>query len=378
MARAKLIELFKRSDDYVKSDNIHINGSDNNYPERLKLVINNSITAKSCTNKLTDFLYGGGFELGQKIVNKKKKHTLNDLALMACQDVAEQYYFALHVNYDAEGVVNYLDVLPAEGVRKSKNDDLGYGGLIYYSKKWGEQTENIFSQKNKTEAKYFYPYNPDINVINEQRNKDTPKGDLIEKVKNYRGQVLFVSCDKRSIYPLSLIDPVYNDCDTEYRISTLRNNKLRSGFIETTIVMMRDQSEDEDMITDNELKGLLGTENQSNVLKVVVKTDGDEKLEDALHIKTVSAPLDKELFADWVANIEDNIINACKQIPKILVKSGDGALFGTNAESMEKAKEFYIEQTKRERKIIENAFATVLGIDNLKLIEIGQNGESNN
>lgn len=376
MARAKLIELFKRKDDFVKSEDVHINGYDNDYPERMRRVISNSKTAKSCANKLIDFLYGYGFESnGETTVNKIKGLTLDNLLAMACEDVAYNYGFWLHINYDAEGKVNYLDVLPYEKCRKSKNDSFGYGGLIYYNESWGKDTSSFSFSKKKNKAKYFYPYNPDIKVINEQRKKDTKSDNIKEVIEGYRGQVLFVSPDLRSTYPLSLFDAVYNDCDTEYRISDFRNNKVRNGFIEATIVMMREQSEDEEIISDEAIRGLIGSENQSGVLKVVANIDNGQKLEEAIAIKTIKSDVDQGMFKDWELSIEDGIINSCKQIPKILVKSSDGALFGASAEAMQKAQDFYNQQTSREREVITKAFEKVLGFE-LKIKELGKSNNT--
>ena len=380
--RAKIIELFNRKLKVVGKENIKTNGSDNLYPERIERVINNSVTAKSASEKLHSFLLGEGFKVGnEEILNTVKNLTKYDILDMVCKDASKQKGAWIHVNYDFEGNPNYYDVIPYKKIRRSETDDLGYGGLLYYSDDWGSEEDSSFSfgsDKQKTK-KYFYPYNSKVSVINEQRKRDiegkeflTEQKRLEALVKNYRGQLFFVNLEPNTIYPLSFVDVVYNDADTEYRIGLFKNNKIRTGFVEATIIAVREDEE----IGDEDIKTLLGAENSSNVLKIVPESlDNSTKLEDAFHIETVSSNIDKDLFVNWEETIKHNIRSSFCEIPKILVESSDGSFFGANSEAMDKAHDFYNNNTLKHRKTIVNQLSIVFNKPDLEIIPL-KNGKS--
>jgi len=54
-----------------------------------------------------------------------------------------------------------------------------------------------------------------------------------------RGQILFVNQDSKLIYPLSRIDSVANDCDSEAQAAIYKNRLLRKGFFGNTLVVTR-------------------------------------------------------------------------------------------------------------------------------------------
>jgi len=367
--RAKLVQLFDRSIEVIKQDNIYANGSDNDYPERVKRVINNSITAKSSAEQLSSYLIGEGFNLGNEtVVNRFKDLDRYDVLKSACENASIQKGFYIHVNYTIEGVVDYVDIIPYEKIRSLKKDDLGFDGGYVYKENWAK--EKSFSFK-KSESKYFYTYNRNIDVINKQRIKDAGNNADIQSLKSkYRGQLLFVNLEPNTIYPLSFIDPCYNDADTEFRISLLRNKKTRTGFVEANVFIVRD----EETLTVDQIKGLYGSENQGNALYVVADTlDPGQKLEDAIHVQTIKSDINKDLFADWVKDIKNNIRNSFCRIPQILVESGDGALFGANADAMGKAHNSYNNSTAKYRKIIEKAFREVFQDKELKIVKLNLN-----
>lgn len=390
MSRAKLVELHNRDVKVVNSDNIYTNGSDNNYPERIKRVINNSVNAKACATVLADFFIGKGFNVDNDlIINKSKGLTLLDCGISASEDVSVQKGFWLHVNFNLDATERTLDVLPYEFCRRSKKDHFGYEGLIQYCKEWNsvDDTLKFFFQDEKSKVKkdFFYPFNDDIDIINQQRrndwklaNPDSKKEPTVEElVMGYRGQVLFINLEPRSIYPLSYFDAAYNAADTEFRLSTLINNKVRTGFIDATVMAVRKNSgEDEGAITSEDAKSLLGAENQSQLLFVEVQLDDQQKLEDAIHTDTISSPIDTDLIETVAESAKQEILTACKRIPKVLVESGDGALFGANAETLEKARTFFNDQTSRERTIIANGFNRALGRKDLKIIELGNDSNT--
>jgi capsid portal protein len=359
LARSKIIELFTRLIiPQDRKDKIYCNGSDNQYPERIERVINNSVTAKLSVDKFISYLVGHGFDLedlNDVVINKKKGLTFYNLLTRIAKDVGYQKGFYLHINYDLEGKPNYLDVLKFKNCRISEEDDNGYSGYVWYQKNW--DVKSVLKVRDKSNRKWYYPYNPDIKVINAQRNADAPKDATAEeKVKYFRGQVLFVNLDDDSVYPNSKIDPAYNDADTEHRISLFRNDRVRNGFIGATIAVIPEVADEKEWNErQKEFKGLLGVENTSNILLLEAKKDSDKPLSDYVHIQTVESNITTELFEYDEKTIQENILN-CYSIPKILVKNNDSALFGASGESLRTAQKIFQEDTQSERDVIQNTF----------------------
>ncbi|TSE05256.1 hypothetical protein [Aquimarina algiphila] len=366
MARAKIIELFTRLFPVMEKDNsIYYNGEDNNYPERIERLINNSVTAKLAANKMADFIIGKGFEgdINKAVINTKGD-TFYTILKKIARSIAYQKSFFLHINYNIEGEPNYLDVIPVKKGRISKEDDFLNKGKIWVANKW-EITKG-FPKKSKEKKKWYYPYNPNLAVINAQRNKDfykysdnkklvlTTKEKVDLKIEGYRGQVLFVNLEDENIYANAYIDPAYEDADTEYRISTFRNDNIRNGFIGATVATVAvDPDEDEAKITDEQLKSLLGAENSSNILKVEAEVDSNGKLKEVVKFETVKSEVDTKRFQYDEQKTEERQLNCFNNIPKILVKNSDSSLFGTSGEALKVAQEIYNQETEEERKTIE-------------------------
>lgn len=384
---AKLVELHDRAIELVSSDNVHTNGADNNYPERVKRVVNASVTAKSCALEMAKYIIGKGFKngLNEVVINASKGLTYYDLLSVASKNIGIQRGFYLHVNYDINGVVNYADILPYEKCRISKRDDLGFGGLIHYSDKWNEDKKNTFSFLNndKEDKKWFYPYNGDLSVINSQRRKDysllksksEPTAEQL--IKGYRGQVLFVSMEPETIYPLANIDAAYNDADTENRISIYRNTQVRTGFLGATIFATKEQPDGEALVSDEAVQGLFGAENSSSILKLEMALDGDQKLADAFHIESIKPEIDGSMFEKWITDIKKNIMACFNFIPEVLISTSDGSLFSANSETLVQAQKNYVERTSEERKKINTIFNMVFKQD-FTIVNINDNGNTTN
>ena len=60
---------------------------------------------------------------------------------------------------------------------------------------------------------------------------------------------------------------------------------------------------------------------------------------------------------------EQENTGAADNLPKVLVYSGDGALFGTNPETFENAKIFYNENTRYLRDLLSRTLSDTLNID---------------
>ena len=360
MPRAKLVELFSRVIEVIgRKDKIYKNGADNLYPQRIEAVINNSVTAKLAAEKMCAFLVGLGFDetTNEEIVNRKKNLTFYQVLKRIARDISYHKGAFIHVNYDIEGKVNHLDVLKFKNCRVSEEDDHDYSGFVWHSKDWENENLGLFVNKRRKEKNWFYPYNPDIKVINAQRKADAPNNATPEQlIKQYRGQVMFFSLEDDSIYPNSWIDPAYNDADTEHRISLFRNDRIRNGFLGANIIMIPEgEDEGQEIVTDEQIRMLLGSDNASNVLKIEVKAEGDKKLADYIHVETLKSEVDTEQFQYDEKKIEEKILN-CYKVPELLIKKNDSALFGPSGKVLAMVQEIFQMETDMTRKAIENVF----------------------
>lgn len=352
---ASIVELFDREIKTTDDRNIYKNDIDNLYPNRVELVERNSVTAFSCSQKLKSFIVGKGFadeSLNEMIVNPVKKLTGYKVLSLIANSIKTHRGAFIHVNYDIDGNVNYLDVLNYKKCRISKEDDLGYNGLIYY-KDWNEKGKRFDRKDDK--CKWFYPFNRNPTVIINQRIKDAKLNkkspdDLEALVRNYRGQVYFLSLDDTEIYPYGWVHPVYNDADNEYRISLYRNSNLRTGFLGKTMIIPNGLDEESMNEFDAAVKGWLGAENSGSVFVMKPKEQVDN-LENVIRTVELKSNYDSKRFETDEKSIENNIRKAYLSIPKILIAPED-SFFGSSGEAFIQAVEYYNEETLFIRDII--------------------------
>lgn len=349
---ASIVELFTREVKAGGQDDIYKNDADNLYPNRVELVERNSVTAFAASNKLKSFIVGKGFadgSLNEKIVNKPKRLRGYDFLQLLAHSLKTHRGAFVHVNYDLDGNVNYLDILDFKKCRISKEDSFGYPGKIFY-KDWNESGK--FSMGDE-KCRWFYPFNKDIDVINDQRKKDAKKrkDDTVEGlIRSYRGQVYFLSLDPTEVYPYAWIHPAYNDGDNEYRISLYRNTNLRSGFLNKTMIIPNGLDEESQEEFDEAVRGWLGAENCSSVF-VFKPKENIAELDNLIKTIELKGTYDSKRFEKDEESIANNIRKAYLSIPKILIDPED-SFFGSSGEAFREAIEYYNKETLGVREAI--------------------------
>ena len=365
--RADNVELFSREikSDTNSSDKIYSRDADNLYPHRIEKVINNSPTGRRCANLMAKYIAGKGntsnFKIGKKYIN--------DIISAASASISKQYGVYFRIKYgidttrtmaDGDGDVkfniNYTEVLDYVPMAKSKEDDDDFEGKFYMLK---DDDEGGLSGKDD-DLKWFYPFNQDPKVIkyqmiNDCKEKNITDPSLEDLIRNYRGQVFYLNLTPEYIYALPLADSVYNDLDTEFRISTYNNTQTRKGFLGKTLITKYEDADgdDADEEFDGELKTWLGSENSSTVFVVTVPQSVTVDLDKAFVVNQLKPQFDDKLFESTIKNIRQNIMGAFNNIPEALVFSGSGALFGTSAQAYTEMKKFYWEQNEYERSQLE-------------------------
>ncbi|KUY29391.1 hypothetical protein [Elizabethkingia ursingii] len=372
--RATNIELHSRDISVVSNDTkIYTTDYDNLYNLRMDKVINNSPTAKRCANMMKKYIVGNGIAEGGDIIVNTKGETLNDISDLAAIEISYQYgvYFfiswTIDVDYDnlkPKFVKTNLKVLDSIPMVKSKEDDDGFPGKFYQL----DFIEKKGVYKNVDEnTKWFYPYNENPKVILQQMKNDCKLKGIIEPtpqqlVYNYRGQVDYLNLTPKYIYALPPWDSVYDDMDTEYRISKYNNNQARRGWLGKVFIKKYDGGDEENEKFNQELKNNIGSENADSIMVIDVPEGSTDDLSKAFSVEQVKPQFDDKLFEGTKKTLRQNITGNFNNIPEPLVYSGSGALFGTSAETYSEMKRFYWEQNEYERFKLEKRLSKLTGI----------------
>lgn len=354
-----LADLYKRLTPWNKSVEVHSNDTDNAYPERMDRLINNSVTAKTAAGIMVQYLLGKGYgEYDKIIVNKAKNLTLADFADDVADDIVKQRGVYIHVNWNAAHQITDMCVLPFEWCRIGKMDSNDYAGKIAISKNWNKPKKN--------EIQLIDVFNPNKKVIDAQ----------VEKAggwEKYKGQVLFINMDTKLLYPLSRIDSVADDCDSEAQASNYKNVLLRKGFFGNTLIVTRPligknltpgteqykRAETERDAFRTAVKSMLGSQNAGGVLCLEMEFEKD-KLEDAIVVKQIESKIDDKLFDFTETSVRKNILIAFNNLPAGLVETSDNALFGNSGTAIKEMKRTYWENTTKERNLLTSVLNNLL------------------
>ena len=357
--RATLVELYSRVIQPDKgNNNIYLNGIDNLYPYEIERVINNSPTATRAVSVMHNFIAGGGV-LNDRLVNPKKNYYLSDIVDLIASDISTQNGCFIWVGYgiNEEGEIyrQKLDILDYSNSRISKEDDNEYPGKVYYK---DYQKKKNFYNRNDSSETWYYPYNPNTEIVAEQMRADARRGLELKKddpvtieqmVRHYRGQVYYMNLTPRYKYALSKFDSVYNDADSEFRYSLYINKELRTGFMGKVIAIIK--GDDENGTVKNDLGDLLGAENVGSLL--VLEAEQTDEIDKVLKIEQLKPQVEDGLLEKEDKRMRRNILGAANNLPEPLIYAGEGAMFGTSGDVYREYKLFYQEQTQRERIAIE-------------------------
>lgn len=358
MIAAILKKVFKKDTSFSKKDEVFYNGEDNDYPEIVDRLINNSVTALTCSNLMIQYLIGKGFGEADEIVIGKNGLRVIDFTDDLANSKVRQRGVFIHVNWNANYTISDLKLIPYTDCRIGKKDDNKYAGKIAV-KNWQElkETEILIDV-----------YNPDPKVIEAQVKK---AGSWVK----YKGQILFVNDDSDYIYPNSRINAVMGDCDTEAQIGVYKNVVSRKGFFGKTMVITRplvDVNTDEYLIDDlgsrvinpeyrrmqselenfqKTIKEFEGVENNGGILHIQTQFDGED-LDKAMLFKNIESNIDPALFQNIETSLRKNISLAFNNVPIGLIEQSDG-IFSASGEAITQMQKQYWFNTEKERNRLE-------------------------
>lgn len=368
--RASLIEMFRRFIPLMtkdKAEHVYWNGEDNLYPNEIEAVITNSPTAKRAAKIMSKYIGGSGVldaKAGQlakyaslPFVNEKKGYKITDIIRLASENISYQYGVFFHIHYgindNGELYQKTIDVLEYSRCRLGKEDDEDNDGKIFYH---DFCTKDKFGGKKKEKA-WFYPYNPNKDVVIAQIKADAKKRnatDLESSLKSYRGQVFYMNLSQFR-YALSPFDAVYNDCDTEYRMQLYRNTQTRSGFLGKVAVVTQGLDEETAKTVKDDLSEWLGSENSGSLYHLDV--DQADDITKVIYVNQLKPQYDDKLFVETDKTIRRNILGAANNLPEQMVSASDNALFGTTDGLFVEMKLFYSEQTEEEREKLQETLS---------------------
>lgn len=377
-ARAFLAELWTREVKYVESDDYWENGEADDYSETIERAILNSPTASRASVLFTKFIHGAGLtvdvDFGEDFLSDKVRDISRNLAIQGGSWIHRS------VKYDADTdmfVTDKIEVMNYHYMRKGKADDDDNEGRIYLRDKH-KDLQNL----TKENTPWFYPFSNNQEIIRAQIEADAKDKDaetIAEKLNHYRGQVYYINTTSDFIYAISPFDSVFNDMDTEYRVSLYTNKVFRSGFLGKKIFLFKEQDplgmgkdgevdefEDVNEHMKNLIQSWMGAENSDSVFVSSVSSTDD--IDDFMKVINVESDFNEDMFRDSVSRLRRNILGAASGLPEALVFSNDNGLFSGSGEQVVELKKFYNEQTEAYRFII-NKSLKKLGFDT-EIIEL--------
>ena len=292
----------------------------NDYPQRMQDIINASGTGTLCTNMLSTFIYGQGFEdenVSELKVNSKRL-TSNKLLSKVSKSISKFNGFAIHVNYDANFNKTSFSYVPFQDVRFTTEENKNNPKKLAVYDDWEKQKSRKIKDE---EIDYFNYYNPDPKEIQKQV-------DLAGGWHLYKGQLMYWSIDGLE-YPRCPLDSVIEDVQTDYSAKIFKNNNINTNFMASHFLKVK-QFEDEEQLENltNTISNFQGAANSSRVTIIELENE-----DDMFELEKVDIQDMGDLYDFTESSARDNIIRA-SLIPHVLLVSTAGSL-GQSSESVE-------------------------------------------
>lgn len=362
---ATLYNFLKKTTKFNNQKEIYNFGEDNDMPEKVDLLIENSSTAKYCSNQMVQYLIGKGIgELDDIIINNNSQRLYDFLELIAKSKVKHSgIYIGVAWSYDFQNQnfsISEMKVLPYENCRIGKKDDKEYNAKICVYK----------DINNKKDSGTWYDvYNDNTKVIESQ----IKKAGGFEK---YKGQILYLSDDDSKIYATSRISGSAElDLENEIQISRYKNQILKHGFFGKTMILTKpliDSSIPEFIIDDKgeqvynldyrtqlseresfkkTIQDFCGAENIGGALHLEIDFDSDD-IEKEVKFINIESKIDPNLFIQIENVTVQNICKAFNNFPIGLLQHSSGGL-NASGEQIKELKKMYWENTEKERNQLE-------------------------
>lgn len=322
--------------------------SDNCYPQRIRLLASASGITSQLVDIYSKYIRGEGFEeqgFYSAIINSKR-WTWDKLLKALSKDFALHNGFAIHFNYNALLEISEINFVPFENVRLAIPDDTGYYAKVKIHPDWGRRSKIKRATFDEDTVKTIDVFNPDKEVVLKQ----ILNAGGIEK---YKGQVYYYNSESEN-YPLSIIDPIIPEVETDAEIPHYKNRQVTNSFLVQYIWLNKfrfeKQNEKDEYV--NNIKKFQGSRQSGKILMLDLENE-DQKPE----LMKVESNVNDKLFAYTEDSTTMRIIRRFGVPPIMVGVSPAGALGDKN--DREGAKIIYSEQTKDERVLMESVFSVI-------------------
>lgn len=325
-------------------------GLDNAYPSLIDTLVHNSVTSKSCVDKVARSIYGKSFGEAGMIVINDRGQTLNEVLRIASREFAKYDNLYIWVGYNADFKIDQIKVVPTKYVRVGKDDDKGYSGKFIVYDNWDKtKHRRIMSEQFKIVDRY----NPIKKVIESQIEK-------AGSIKEYRGQIMQIQRETYDVYSKSPLHAVMNDALLEYNASTFRSRGGEKGFLNAKLLITKPMGTDEERSQFKRgLENVQGAENSGRVFWMEVENTTD-KIDEEFKLEDLTSDFDDELFRYSEEQARKNIALAFG-VPLGLVDVSDSSLFGNSGALIKEMKKILWEAREEDRDMIEETFRKLLG-----------------
>jgi hypothetical protein len=342
---------------YLSSKRIKGYGKYNDYPQKVLEIINSSGTGKTCMDIYIMFVEGAGFTdqiLADTILNTNNERA-NSLLRKFAKDLKNFGGFACLVKYNGMGQPFGYYNIPFENCRLEIESDGSYTGRIAVYPDWTGLTGKPFKMNHVQFINHFDPHS----VINEIGKVGGPE--------NYLGQVFYFTVDGDLEYPMSPFDPIITDMLTEESVSTVKHRNAKYNFLPSGILVRKgikprltgdgtidkdDPYNEEQRQSAMKIDKMQGDMNTSKIW--VVDIDADEEKPEFIDFTAKNYDRQYELTEKTV---QQNI-GGMFRIPPVLRGIDVGTGFGS--ELIQNAYQFMNSITGNERRILSEAFQTLL------------------
>ncbi len=317
-------------------------------------------------------MIGLGFEnetINKIVISKDvvgKDITVGRLLTETAISIAYFNGFYWHTNLNRAGEVVSVKLIPFKYCRFGKIDDTGYTAKIAVYDNWDKDRNKNY---NKNKIAWYNIWNANVNVIIEQIN-------AVKDIKNYKGQIYHYFYDTTYLYPLSPIDSVYLDADTEYQLTLYRNRITRNGMINKAVFRIQppiNDTERKELI--DRIKSFIGVDGD-NVLVLEDEIDRDTneiKKTGAFAIDKIDSTIDSKLFEGWEKTLMNNLRKAYSALPAILIDYEESKLGTTSGEAIIQATNFYNAVTADDRDLLSECFKEVFSRCNIPELKNNDN-----
>lgn len=315
---------------------------DNQYPQRMELLKASSGTTTRCVNTYSRFLVGQGFKDASFWKAKINRHggTIDGMLRKHTKDFALTPGIAIHINYNILLEPVGWSYIPFSFIRLCSQEKFAGKVAVY----------NDWSCKKKTRIKiedidFIDVFVKDKRVI--QKQIDAAGG-----FGNWKGHIYWVSADENE-YPLSKIDPVIEDVQSDAETKYFRLRSLTTNFMPSHL-LITDPAESDDSRDEfhEELENFQGAKDSHKIFHV------EKTPEQTVELQKFDVQDTDKMFEITNRTIKDSIIEVFG-IPSILLNVRVPGELGNDSKKLKEATDFFNGLTDDDRKFISEAYKHV-------------------